>query len=55
MIKVGVICAMEEEIRTLLARQTQQKETVIASQHYFEGKIGDVDVILVQSGIGKPR
>lgn len=53
MIKVGVICAMEEEIRTLLARQTQQKETVIASQHYFEGKIGDVDVILVQSGIGK--
>ncbi|OFR95480.1 5'-methylthioadenosine nucleosidase [Lactobacillus sp. HMSC068F07] len=51
--KVGVICAMEEEIRTLLARQTQQKETVIASQHYFEGKIGDVDVILVQSGIGK--
>ncbi|KAB1968497.1 MULTISPECIES: 5'-methylthioadenosine/adenosylhomocysteine nucleosidase [Lacticaseibacillus] len=53
MIKVGVICAMEEEIRTLLARQTQQHETIIASQHYFEGKIGDVDVILVQSGIGK--
>jgi len=53
LIKVGVICAMEEEIRTLLARQTQQHETIIASQHYFEGKIGDVDVILVQSGIGK--
>lgn len=53
MIKVGVICAMEEEIRTLLARQTHQHETIIASQHYFEGKIGDVDVILVQSGIGK--
>lgn len=53
MIKVGVICAMEEEIRTLLAKQTHQQETVIASQHYFEGKIDGVDVILVQSGIGK--
>lgn len=53
MIKVGVICAMEEEIRTLLAKQTQQHETVIASQHYFEGQIDGIDVILVQSGIGK--
>ncbi|OAU92786.1 5'-methylthioadenosine nucleosidase, partial [Lacticaseibacillus rhamnosus] len=53
MIKVGVICAMEEEIRTLLAKQTHQQETVIASQHYFEGQIDGVDVILVQSGIGK--
>ena len=53
MIKVGVICAMEEEIRTLLAKQTQQHETVIASQHYFEGQIDGIDVILVQCGIGK--
>ena len=53
MIKVGVICAMEEEIRTLLAKQTHQQETVIASQHYFEGQIDGIDVILVQSGIGK--
>ncbi|KRM72523.1 5'-methylthioadenosine/adenosylhomocysteine nucleosidase [Lacticaseibacillus brantae] len=51
--KIGVICAMEEEIRELLAVQTEQTETVIGNQHYFSGKINGQDVTLVESGIGK--
>lgn len=51
--KIGVICAMEEEIRTLLPKLENQEERVVASQHYYHGTIAGTEVTLVQSGIGK--
>lgn len=50
---IGVVCAMEEEIRELLAVLDERQETVIAGQPYYSGKIEGVDVALVQCGIGK--
>lgn len=51
--KIGVICAMEEEIRTLLPQLKDQEERVVASQHYYHGTIDGTEVTLVESGIGK--
>lgn len=51
--KLGVICAMEEELHALVERLVGEKETVIASQHYYSGTISGVPVVLVESGIGK--
>ncbi|MCI1986021.1 MAG: 5'-methylthioadenosine/adenosylhomocysteine nucleosidase [Lactobacillus sp.] len=50
---IGVICAMEEELRALLAQLKNQHETVVANQHYYQGTIDGTAVILVESGIGK--
>lgn len=50
---IGVICAMEEELRALLAKLTDRTDVQVADQHYYEGKIDGVAVILVESGIGK--
>lgn len=51
--KIGVICAMEEEIRTLLPQLQGREERVVASQHYYHGTIEGIEVTLVESGIGK--
>ncbi|WP_125703143.1 5'-methylthioadenosine/adenosylhomocysteine nucleosidase [Lacticaseibacillus daqingensis] len=51
--KLGVICAMEEEIRTLLGQLDNQQEQVFASQTYYSGTIDGVAVTLVECGIGK--
>lgn len=51
--KIGVICAMEEEIRTLLPKLANKEEKVFASQHYYHGQLDGVEVTLVESGIGK--
>ncbi|WP_179395282.1 5'-methylthioadenosine/adenosylhomocysteine nucleosidase [Lacticaseibacillus absianus] len=51
--KLGVICAMEEEIRTLLGQLEGQREQVFASQHYYHGTIDGIEVTLVECGIGK--
>jgi adenosylhomocysteine nucleosidase len=51
--KYGVICAMEEEIKTLLDTLELEKETNINGIIFYEGKISNVDVVLVRSGIGK--
>lgn len=50
---IGVICAMEEELRALLAQLTDRQETTVANQTYYSGKIEGVSVVLVESGIGK--
>lgn len=51
--KIGIIGAMEEEIRQLELNIKESK----AENHYdfkfILGKLGNVDVVLVQSGIGK--
>ena len=51
--KIGLICAMEEEIR-LLERDMQAEQTsVIAGRTFYEGVLYGRPVTLVQSRIGK--
>ncbi|KRN29375.1 MTA SAH nucleosidase [Lactobacillus selangorensis] len=51
--KIGIICAMEEEIRTLLTKLDSDQVTEVAGNTFHQGQIGKQEVTLVQSGIGK--
>lgn len=51
--KFGIIAAMEEELKTLLLTLEDKKEVVVLGKTYYEGRIGQHEVVLVQSGIGK--
>ena len=51
--KFGIIAAMEEELKTLLMALEDKKEVVVLGKTYYEGRIGQHEVVLVQSGIGK--
>lgn len=51
--KVAVIGAMEEEVERLREEITSAKTTVIATIEFIEGVIGNHEVVLVKSGIGK--
>jgi len=51
--KYGVICAMEEEIKSLHSALDIEKETEINDIIFYEGTINNNEVILVRSGIGK--
>jgi len=51
--KIGIIGAMKSEVEALKeALATSRKETK-ASMEFCEGKLGQMDVVVVQSGIGK--
>lgn len=50
---IGIIAAMAEELQYLLNNLTEKKETLVLNQTYYSGKIGQHEVVLVQSGIGK--
>ncbi len=51
--KYGIICAMEEEIKELLAHLSEKKQTEIGGTDFYEGLINDQPVVLVRCGIGK--
>src|SRR5699024_5363507 len=51
--KIGIIAAMEQEIKTLVEHLSDTKETIKANQRFYEGEIHGKQVVLVQSGIGK--
>lgn len=51
--KFGVICAMPEELKELLAQLNDKQEHQLAGKKYYEGTIGQATVVLVESGIGK--
>lgn len=51
--KYGIICAMEEEIKTLVEKLADKQEQSIADMKYYTGTINGHEVVLVQSGIGK--
>lgn len=51
--KVGIIFAMKEELDALKKYLELEKEYEIFNLKFYEGKISNVDVVLVQSGIGK--
>lgn len=52
-VKVGVIGAMEEEVVLLREKIESPKTTNIANCEFIEGMLGQHEVILVKSGIGK--
>lgn len=51
--KIGIIGAMEEEVEQIKAKMTWLQVTTKASMEFNEGKLGEKDVVVVRSGIGK--
>ena len=51
--KIGLIGAMEEEIRLLKQALQQESEQVVAGYTFYQGQLSGQEVVLVQSGIGK--
>ncbi len=51
--RYGIINAMPEEMVTLVAAMDEQKQSTIAGKTFYHGKIGSVDVVVVEAGIGK--
>lgn len=50
---IGIIGAMNTEVETLISALTDKQETVIAGSHFFSGKLGSTDAVVVMCGIGK--
>lgn len=51
--KVAVVGAMEQEVELLREAIGSPRKTVIANCEFIEGVIGEHEVVLVKSGIGK--
>lgn len=51
--KLGIICAMDEEIRVLIENLENSEKHVRHGKVFHTGSIGRHEVVLVQSGIGK--
>ncbi|HFU1220028.1 TPA: 5'-methylthioadenosine/adenosylhomocysteine nucleosidase [Streptococcus agalactiae] len=51
--KIGIIAAMEEELKLLVENlEDKSQETVLSNVHY-SGRYGEHELVLVQSGVGK--
>ncbi|HLR80584.1 MAG TPA: 5'-methylthioadenosine/S-adenosylhomocysteine nucleosidase [Bacillota bacterium] len=50
---IGIIGAMDEEIKRLKNNMTDQQEVTVANSLFVKGKLSGVDVVLLKSGIGK--
>ncbi|MBQ7324803.1 MAG: 5'-methylthioadenosine/adenosylhomocysteine nucleosidase [Clostridia bacterium] len=50
---IGIIGAMNTEVETLISALTNKQETVVAGSHFFSGKLGSTDAVVVMCGIGK--
>lgn len=51
--KIGIIGAMEVEVETLKSRMTIKNTVKKASMEFFEGSIGNTEVVVVRSGVAK--
>ena len=51
--KIGIIGAMEIEVETLKKEMTITGTKTIANMEFNEGMLGNTDVVVVKSGIGK--
>ena len=51
--KIGIIGAMEVEVARLVQSMTGAKEVTKAGMHFYDGKIGGTDAVVVRCGIGK--
>ena len=50
---IGIIGAMHTEVETLISALADKQETVVAGSHFFSGKLGSTDAVVVMCGIGK--
>ena len=50
---IGIIGAMDSEVRHLIARLENPEEHLIAGRTFVRGSLAECDVVVVQSGIGK--
>lgn len=53
MSKIGIIGAMELEVETLKAQMSVTGQTTCAGMVFFEGTLGQAQVVVVRCGIGK--
>ena len=51
--KIGIIAAMPEELIHLTQNLDKPQEVQVMGNTYYTGLIGNTEVVLVQSGIGK--
>lgn len=51
--KIGIIGAMELEVNTLKAQMRVEDRTIRAGMEFFEGTLGQAQVVIVRCGIGK--
>ena len=51
--KIGILAAMPEELVYLIQHLENAKEETVLGNKYHTGKIGSVELVLVESGIGK--
>lgn len=51
--KIGIIAAMPEELVYLIQHLENAQEEAVLGNKYHTGKIGAVELVLVESGIGK--
>lgn len=51
--RIGIIGAMEEEVKILADKLVDKKEWEEAGAFFYSGTIGDHEVVLTKSGIGK--
>ena len=51
--KIGIIGAMEQEVAILKSAITEMTEVKKGGCTFFSGQLNGVDVVLLQSGIGK--
>ncbi|HEL9598167.1 TPA: 5'-methylthioadenosine/adenosylhomocysteine nucleosidase [Streptococcus suis] len=51
--KFGIIAAMPQELKILVEQLQDKVEVAVLGRAYYQGRIGQHEVVLVQSGIGK--
>ncbi|HFI2433956.1 TPA: 5'-methylthioadenosine/adenosylhomocysteine nucleosidase [Streptococcus suis] len=51
--KFGIIAAMPQELKILVEQLQDKVESNVLGRTYYQGQIGQHEVVLVQSGIGK--
>ncbi|AFV72711.1 TPA: 5'-methylthioadenosine/adenosylhomocysteine nucleosidase [Streptococcus agalactiae] len=51
--KIGIIAAMEEELKLLVENLEDKSQETVLSNVYYSGRYGEHELVLVQSGVGK--
>ncbi|HEL9633321.1 TPA: 5'-methylthioadenosine/adenosylhomocysteine nucleosidase [Streptococcus suis] len=51
--KFGIIAAMPQELKILVEHLQDKVEVAVLGRTYYQGRMGQHEVVLVQSGIGK--
>lgn len=51
--KIGIIAAMEEELKLLVENLEDKSQETVLSNVYYSGRYGEHELVLVQAGVGK--